>query len=76
MRKCSRRVWGHRWVHSPFWASDYRSIYTGDIIARSGKRCYHCGEMIWDESDEEFRNGLIDSGVIDSKPSQGSQEGF
>lgn len=49
----------HNWHHARDWNSGYysdpRKGYSGDNIARAGLRCYECGEMRWDQSDEEWR---------------------
>ncbi len=48
----------HSWKYSSMWNGNYPSVLpfwegtTG--IARSGWRCYHCGEFKWDQSDIEF----------------------
>lgn len=30
------------------------SIYHHGAVSRTGLRCYHCGEMVWKETDAEF----------------------
>lgn len=56
----------HNWHHETDWASGYYSDpeagYSGDNVDRSGLRCYECGAMRWDQSDEEFERrhrGLV-----------------
>lgn len=48
----------HQWLHSISWNGNSKRVlpfHEGTSgIARSGWRCYHCGDMRWDESDELF----------------------
>ena len=42
----------HQWERGG-WNGD---IYHSGAVGRSGYRCYHCGEMAWDKTDEEYVN--------------------
>lgn len=48
----------HDFRYKPNWNSGKRSKFTNDLISRSGKRCYDCGEMIWDETDADFEQRI------------------
>lgn len=48
----------HKWQHSSSWNGNSKRVLPFSEhthgIARSGWRCYHCGEFRWDESDESY----------------------
>lgn len=48
----------HRWEYSGSWNGNSRRVLPFETdttgIARSGWRCYHCGQFHWDETDEVF----------------------
>ena len=46
-------AWGlHKWEHKyDGWNS---GIYDSGAVGRGGWRCYHCNEVSWDKTDEEF----------------------
>jgi hypothetical protein len=53
---------GHDWRYSSSWNGNNRRVlpwWRGTSgIGRSGWRCYHCGSMQWDESDEDYERRL------------------
>jgi hypothetical protein len=61
IEECPKNAWGHDWRHKTYWNSWKRSRFTGDYIGRAGKRCYHCGEMRWDQTDAEFAHIIRDT---------------
>jgi hypothetical protein len=46
----------HDWHEQWNWNNmlGLRSKYTGDLLSRKGKRCYHCGEFRWKQGDRDF----------------------
>lgn len=48
----------HRWRYSASWNGNSLKVlpfWTGTTgIARAGWRCYDCGQMAWDDTDEVF----------------------
>lgn len=56
---CDKGPYGlHKWEWSQSWNGNDRRVLPfetrTDGIGRAGHRCYHCGRMIWQKSDEEF----------------------
>ena len=48
----------HFWKYGWNWNSYKRSKFTGDYISRRGYRCYDCGDMKWDLTDNEFADQI------------------
>lgn len=72
-RHCVNKLWpydkhfGHMYQHHYGWNAWMRSKWSGDYISRSGKRCGQCGDMIWDQTDEEFLESIKDVVDYDDK---------
>lgn len=46
-------------THSSFWNGGYNYLCK-QALGRSGTRCFDCGKMVWDESDDDFESHLPD----------------
>ena len=55
----------HQWVHSYSWNGNHPGVLPfvtyKSGIARSGWRCYHCGQFVWDISDRLFALDLAEA---------------
>ena len=54
----TRDVRCHQWVYRTCWNGNSKAVlpFTGMThgIGRSGWRCFHCGEFVWDQTDVEY----------------------
>lgn len=48
----------HQWEWKAYWNGNNREVlpfWDGTSgVPRSGWRCYHCGEFVWDQTDQAF----------------------
>jgi len=44
-------------VHSSFWIGGWNNLCK-QATSRAGNRCYDCGKMVWDKTDEEYKKSL------------------
>ena len=58
------KSWRHKWQYGTNWINQLGLVseYTGDVLARRGARCYHCGKFRWDHTDEQYRE--INKGAV------------
>lgn len=45
--------------HSHSWIGGWNNLCE-QAAARSGRRCFDCGHMVWDQTDEEYKENLKD----------------
>ena len=60
--------------HSSMWNGGW-NLLCEQAVARSGTRCYDCGNIVWDQSDKEYENSLPEWCVSHREQSKLKQDG-